>query len=74
MTQLIRLSQGFQLPAIVEALPESSRLTFLKFFTAQIGNANTRRSYAKAAVEFLSWCELRGALSLGAIRLREVAN
>jgi len=58
----------------VEALPESSRLKFLEFFTAQIRNANTRRCYAKVAVEFLSWCELRGALSLGPIRLREVAS
>ncbi|WP_027681707.1 tyrosine-type recombinase/integrase [Rhizobium leguminosarum] len=74
MTQLIRLPQGFQLPAIVEALPESGRLKFLEFFTAQIRNANTRRSYAKAAVEFLSWCEPRGALSLEAITPIHVAG
>jgi hypothetical protein len=38
---------------------DASRLRFLEFFTAQIRNPNTRRSYAKAAVELLEWCEAR---------------
>ncbi|MFS2175347.1 tyrosine-type recombinase/integrase [Rhizobium pisi] len=74
MNQLSRLSQGFQLPAMVEALPESGRLKFLEFFTAQIRNPNTRRSYAKAATEFLRWCEDKGARSLDVITPIHVAG
>lgn len=58
----------------MEALPESSRLKFLEFFAAQIRNANTRRSYTKAAVEFLRWCEQSGARSLDAITPIHVAG
>jgi hypothetical protein len=53
MNQLIHLSQRFQLPAVVKALPESGWLKFWEFFTAQIRNPNPRRSYAKAAMKFL---------------------
>lgn len=74
MNQLSRLSQGFRLPAMVEALPESARLKFLEFFAAQIRNPNTRRSYAKAATEFLRWCEDKGARSLDLITPIHVAG
>ncbi|MGO7960581.1 hypothetical protein [Rhizobium leguminosarum] len=67
MNKLAVLSEGFPLPAMVEALPESGRLKFLEFFTAQIRNANTGRSYTKTAVEFLRWCDDSGARSLDAI-------
>ena len=30
---------------------------FVEFFTANIRNPNTRRAYARAAVEFAAWCE-----------------
>jgi site-specific recombinase XerD len=30
---------------------------FIEFFTANIRNPNTRRAYARAAVEFALWCE-----------------
>jgi hypothetical protein len=44
-------------PAIIAHAGERARMRFLEFFAAQIRNPNTRRSYAKAAVEFLAWCE-----------------
>ncbi|OED00944.1 site-specific integrase [Rhizobium sp. YK2] len=37
----------------------------MEFFTVQIRNPNTRRSYAKAAMEFLHWCESRNVRSVG---------
>ncbi len=52
---------------IVEAAGEKARVRLLEFFTAQIRNVNTRRSYAKATMEFLAWCEAQGARSLEAI-------
>lgn len=30
---------------------------FIEFFTANIRNANTRKAYTRAAVEFAAWCE-----------------
>jgi site-specific recombinase XerD len=51
-----------------------SAVDILEFFTAQIRNSNTRRSYVKAASEFLSWCEARGAHSLEAITPIHVAG
>lgn len=55
--------------AVVKVLPGSPALPklfapdadsarrFIEFFTANIRNANTRRAYARAAVEFAVWCE-----------------
>lgn len=59
---------------IALVVSEPARLRFLEFFTAQIRNVNTRRSYAKAAMEFLRWCEERGARSLEAITPIHVAG
>jgi site-specific recombinase XerC len=59
---------------ILASEPATSRQRFLEFFAAQIRNPNTRRSYIKAAVEFLGWCEVRGARSLDAITPIRVAG
>ena len=61
-------------PVALQVAEERARVRFLEFFTAQIRNPNTRRSYAKAAIEFLHWCELRGATSLPAITPMHVAG
>ncbi|MDQ0458270.1 tyrosine-type recombinase/integrase [Rhizobium paknamense] len=65
-------SSSARLPSQIVSRPAQQR--FLEFFTAQIRNLNTRRSYAKAAVEFLAWCEARGARSLDAITPIHVAG
>jgi site-specific recombinase XerD len=62
------------LPLAIISAGNAARSRFLEFFTAQIRNPNTRRSYAKAAVEFLAWCEMRGARSLDAITPIHVAG
>ncbi|TBC53784.1 integrase [Rhizobium leguminosarum] len=72
MNGLVLFSAG--LPAALTEVPTHVRMKFLEFFTAQIRNVNTRRSYAKAAVEFLGWCERRGARSLDAITPIHVAG
>ena len=61
-------------PTALQAAGQNARHRFLEFFTAQIRNPNTRRSYIKAAVEFLAWCEARGARSLDAITPIHVAG
>ena len=52
------------LPAIVTAAGERAQIRFLEFFAANIRNANTRRAYARAVVDFLAWCEGRGVASV----------
>jgi hypothetical protein len=41
---------------IVDAGPAAAE-RFLEFFAAQIANAQTRAAYARAAGQFLAWCE-----------------
>lgn len=73
--QLARLSRSAgDTRAFLEASHHSAAPRFMEFFTAQIRNLNTRRSYVKAAVEFLAWCDARGAHSLNAITPIHVAG
>src|SRR4051812_40600301 len=56
---------------IVDAGPIAAEC-FLEFFAAQIANAQTRAAYARAAGQFLAWCDARG-LTLRAIAPLHVA-
>nr|WP_321456102.1 hypothetical protein [uncultured Cohaesibacter sp.] len=49
------------LPMILASDTSPSLSRFLEFFTANIRNANTRRAYFRASVEFLDWYGERGA-------------
>lgn len=71
---LVIASDGEILPIAIAKSGERVRTRFLEFFTAQIRNSNTRRSYVKAASEFLSWCDARGARSLDTITPIHVAG
>ncbi len=61
-------------PRLISASGSEVGERVLEFFTAQIRNLNTRRSYVKAAVEFLAWCDAQGARSLDAITPIHVAG
>lgn len=61
------------LPLMVRTDTPTKR-RFTEFFTAQIRNQNTRRAYAKAAIEFLQWCEARGATTFSLITPIHVAG
>jgi len=50
------VSGSLQLPALFAPDADAGR-RFIEFFTANIRNPHTRRAYARAAVEFASWCE-----------------
>lgn len=41
-------------PALVAVAGERAQIRFLEFFAANIRNANTRRAYARAVVDFLA--------------------
>ncbi len=54
-------------PVLVSHAGERAGVRFLEFFTANIRNPNTRRAYARAADEFLTWCAEFGVPNLAAV-------
>lgn len=52
---------------------ESAAWRILEFFTVRIRNANTRRAYARATGDFLTWCEVHGIPSLASVQPVHVA-
>ena len=72
MNQLLASSSSVSLPAIVTG--ERAQRRFLEFFTANIRNPNTRRAYARAINEFLTWCHAVGVSDLAALAPLHVAT
>lgn len=62
------------LPVLVSSAGERARLRFLEFFAAQIRNPNTRRAYARAVSDFLSWCADFGVTELTGVTPLHVAT
>lgn len=58
---------------LIAGAGEPAALRFLAIFTAQIRNPHTRRAYARAAAEFLAWCESAGVDSLAQVQPLHVA-
>jgi site-specific recombinase XerD len=71
MTTLVVFAD--RIPALVAAAGERASYRFFEFFTAQIRNPNTRRAYARAAVEFFDWLAARGVTQITAIESVHVA-
>jgi integrase/recombinase XerC len=69
MNALVPLpSPAFALPALVAAADDRAQRRFLEFFAVTIRNPNTRRAYARAAGEFLAWCEARRVVSIADVQ------
>ena len=66
-------SKEVALPTIISSAGERASRRFLEFFTVTIRNIHTRRAYARAAMSFLSWCELRGVRDMKSIEPMMVA-
>ena len=63
------------LPALVAASGERAGVRFLEFFAAAIRNPHTRRAYARAAADFLVWCEAEADVaSITAVQPLHVAT
>jgi site-specific recombinase XerD len=62
------------LPAIIAGAKKGARTRFLEFFTVNIRNPNTRAAYARAAVEFLHWCEAQRIGGLNQVQPVHVAT
>lgn len=74
MNPLVRVSTvSHTLPALISHAGERAGMRFLEFFTANIRNPNTRRAYARAVDEFLSWCQAVGVPDLVAVSPLHVA-
>ena len=61
------------LPALFAPTPGAGK-RYVEFFTANIRNPNTRKAYARAAVEFAAWCEMNGLDELRDIEPVHVAT
>ena len=66
-------SPAFALPALVASADDRAQLRFLEFFAVTIRNPHTRRAYARAAGDFLAWCEARGVTTLAGVQPLHVA-
>jgi site-specific recombinase XerD len=72
MNQLVPFTD--RAPALIAASGERASYRFLEFFTANIRNPNTRRAYARAALEFFDWLAAHGVTQLTAIESIHVAT
>ena len=73
MNQLIPIGSS-TLPVLVVRAGERASTRFLEFFAATIRNPHTRRAYARAAKEFLTWCADAGVPSIAAVQPVHVAT
>jgi len=75
MNPLVRTSTlSYTLPALISEAGERAGMRFVEFFTANIRNPNTRRAYARAVNEFLTWCNTVGVPDLVAVAPLHVAT
>jgi integrase/recombinase XerD len=72
MTALKRFD-AVSLPHAITASGARAAYRFLEFFTAQIRNPHTRRSYVKAVGDFCAWIEAQGIVSIAAVNSQHVA-
>jgi site-specific recombinase XerD len=61
------------LPALVVAAGDRAGIRFLEFFASAIRNPHTRRAYARAAADFLTWCSGAGVTSITDVQPLHVA-
>ena len=48
---------GLVVPSLVADQGERAAKRYIEFFAANIRSPNTHRAYARAASDFLGWCE-----------------
>ena len=62
-----------RVPAPIAAAGQRAAYRFIEFFTAQIRNSNTRRAYARAISDFMTWLEAAGVASIAVVSSVHVA-
>ncbi|SAL85758.1 phage integrase family protein [Caballeronia choica] len=73
-TNLPAVAAGVTAPALVIAAGDRAGVRFLEFFASAIRNPHTRRAYARAAGDFLSWCAGAGVRTITDIQPLHVAT
>ena len=73
MNELMVGNGASELSALITGAGQGAALRFLEFFTVNIRNKNTRAAYARAAGDFLRWCEGQGIGELGRVQPVHVA-
>ena len=73
MSRVLVSTLASAVPAPVVAAGERAGIRFLEFFASAIRNPNTRRAYAHAVGEFLTWCGQAGVISITAVQSLHVA-
>jgi site-specific recombinase XerD len=68
------LGSTHAVPALITAAGAKAQLRFLEFFAGTIRNPHTRRAYARAVADFLTWCEDHGVPSIAAVQPLHVAT
>jgi site-specific recombinase XerD len=74
MSNELTVVTSSQIPALIAAAGERAGIRFLEFFAANIRNPHTRRAYARAAEEFLTWCGAAGLASIADVQPVHVAT
>jgi site-specific recombinase XerD len=69
----LALRSAAPLPTLVISAGERAGIRFLEFFASNIRNPNTRRAYAHAVGEFLTWCAQAGVGSITNVQPLHVA-
>lgn len=69
----LHIQQETTVPAIIASVDNQTQERFLEFFAVNIRNPNTRKAYARAALDFMNWCADRGVTSLPGIQPIHVA-
>jgi site-specific recombinase XerD len=73
MPTLAVSTYGPSVPVLVTAAGDRARVLFLEFFASADRTPHTRRTYARAAGEFLVWCANAGVPSITAVQPLHVA-
>ena len=66
-------AQPIVVHALIAAAGEEAARHYINFFIASIRNRHTRRSYARQAELFLSWCQAHGLGDIREVRTEHVA-
>ena len=67
-------SPTLTLPVIVSSSDSRAQLRFLEFFASTLRNPHTRRAYARAVADFLTWCDAASVPSIAAVQPLHVAS
>jgi len=62
------------LPALISQAGHRASVQYLEFFASNIRNPNTRRAYARAVGELLTWCAGAGVTSITTVQPLHVAT